>query len=216
MNSTPPRPVEEEVAQIQRRADQSCSIHAWLRDRYQWRANLLDYSVLALSTYLAGMIFVEPKIGIKLSPGDEPQIWIGCLSLAVFFLSIIQFKSGWRTRAAAHAKSCEEYARVKSDCRALRKNGLQITNSAYDRVRGRYDLAQDLGTAIPEKDFLRGKALHHRKVFVSQYIDTHPGAWPSVVYLKLFLRDNFNMKLLVPHEKAKTPEDQCSSSLQRS
>lgn len=208
-----PRPIEEEVTQIQRRADQSCSIHSWLRDRYRERANFLDYSVLALSTYLVGMVFVEPKIGIKLSFGLDPQLWIGCLSLAVFFLSIVQFKNGWRTRAEAHAKSAEEYFRVKSDCRALRKTGVQITTTSHQRIKARYDLAQELGTEIPEKEFLREKALHHRKVFVSQYIDSYPGTWPPLVILKLFLRDNFNMKLLLPHEKA-NQTDQGTSPVQ--
>jgi hypothetical protein len=141
------------------------------------------------------MVFVEPKLGVRLSLGMDPQLWTGALSLIVFFLSIVQFKSDWKEIAEAHAKSFEEYAKVKSDCRALRKTGRQITGPDCERVRARYDLAQELGTPIPEAEFLGGKAHHLRKVFISRYLDTHPGASIWVVRAKLLLRDNLNIHL---------------------
>lgn len=201
--SAPEKALADEISEMQRRADQFCSIHAWLRDRYRWRANLLDYSVIALSTYIAAMGLIEPKYGLKLSFGSDPQFWIGCIALVVFFLTVVQFKNDWKSRSEDHAKSCEEYARVKSDCRALRKSGVNITNPMHERVRAQYDRAQELGTHIPDRDFLRGKAHHLRKVFVSKYLDTHPGAYPLLVLLKLFLRDNLNFKLLPQDEAQK-------------
>jgi hypothetical protein len=41
--------IEEEMEQIQRRADQSCSAHARLRDRYRRYAALLDYGIIGTS-----------------------------------------------------------------------------------------------------------------------------------------------------------------------
>jgi hypothetical protein len=38
-----------------------------------------------------------------------------------------------------------------------------------------------------------------RKVYISQYLDSHPGASVLLLRAKLFLRDNFNVDLLTPH-----------------
>ena len=191
--------IEAEIASIARKADQACSIHATLRDRYKRRASALDYSIIAISTYLAGLVFVEPTIGLRLSFGLNPQLWIGGLSLANFFFAIVQFKNDWKTAAQTHHRSYLEYAEVKSYCRALTSGASVITAAEYQRIRGRYDLATELGTHIPEKDFLNGKAHHKRKVYISQYLDAHPGASVLLLRAKLFLRDNFNIDLLRPH-----------------
>jgi hypothetical protein len=144
-------------------------------------------------------VFVEPTIGLRLSLGLDPQLWIGGLSLANFFFAIVQFKNDWKTMAQAHHRSYAEYAEVKSNCRTLTSGASAITAAEYQRIRDRYDLATELGTRIPEKEFLNGKAHHKRKVYISQYLDSHPGASVLLLRAKLFLRDNFNVDLLTPH-----------------
>jgi|SRR5579871_21011 len=198
MNGRPAN-IEAEIASIERKADQACSVHARLRDRYERRASALDYSVIAISTYLAGLVFVEPAIGLRLSLGLNPQLWIGGLSLANFFFAILQFKNDWKTVAQAHHRSYVEYAEVKSNCRTLTSGASGITPTEYERIRAQYNLATELGTHIPEKEFLIGKAHHKRKVYISQYLDAHPGVWIPLLRTKLFLRDNFNLDLLKPY-----------------
>src|SRR5690606_29298362 len=99
-----------EIRSLERKADQSCTIHAWLRDRYQLRAAVLDYGLLCATTYLLGLSLVEPAIGIPLSLGADRQVLIAVLSLIVFFLSVIQFKSEWKAKAEAHHRAMKEYA----------------------------------------------------------------------------------------------------------
>lgn len=189
--TTPDRTLTDELRSIRRRANQQSSIHALLRDRNAFRSSLLDYGTLAVSTYLVALIFVEPRIGIRLTFGLDVQLWVGSLSLLTFFLSIVQFKSDWKSKAQAHARSCKEYSVVTGDCRELLSKGRSVTDQDFQRLRTKYDLVSELGTHIPDRDFLTGKAHHLRKVFISGYLDRYPGAWVPLVRARLLLRDTF-------------------------
>jgi len=186
----------DEIKSLERKADQSCTIHAWLRDRNKRRADILDYGLLFATTYLLGLSLVEPAIGISLSFGVDRQVLVSLFSLAVFFLSIVQFKSDWKTNAEAHHRAMKEYADIKSDCRVITSGTRAPTGPELDRIKSRYGMVTDVGTHIPDGSFVHGKAHHLRKVFISQYLDTHPGARPVIVRAKLFLRDNCGIDFL--------------------
>lgn len=190
-----------EIASIERKADQACSIHALLRDRFQRRADLLDYGLMAAATYLVGLSLVEPALGISLSLGLDRTKLTTVLTLITFFLSAVQFKNDWKAKAQAHQRSFDGYAEVKAACRTLTSGVRAVTAPEHQRIRDEYDVVTKIGTHIPDDRFLTGKAHHQRKVFVSRYLDAHPGARPVVVKLKLFLRDNLNLDLLGPDGK---------------
>ncbi len=192
--------IEDEIASLGRRADQACTIHAFLRDRYAWRADALDYSLMAVSTYLLGLSFVEPVVGISLSFGADTKIVVAILSIATFFLSVVQFKSDWKLLTQAHSDAFSESAAVKSECGTI-LNGTRVASLAeLQRIRGRYDLIADTTTPIPESQFVKGKARHLRKIYLSRYLDSHPGALPALIFAKLVLRDNFGINLLAPSD----------------
>lgn len=205
MNDRPAN-LATEISSILRKADQSCSIHAWLRDHYTRFATMLDYGLMAATTYLLGLSLVEPAIGLPFSFGIDRNVLIATFSLAVFFLSVVQFKNDWKSQAQAHQRAFKEYAAVKSDCRVFTSGTRSITQAEYQRIRDRYDMVTEVGTHIRDNAFANGKAHHARKVFVSQYLDHHPGARPWIVQAKLFLRDNLSINLLSDHAKTKEPE----------
>lgn len=188
--------IETEIASLERKADQSCSIHAGLRDLYEHLANALDYSLMFATTYLLGLTFVEPTIGLRLSLGFPPPIVVAVLSLLTFFLSIVQFKSHWKTKAQDHHISFTEYAKVKKECRMITSGSRAATSPELQRIRAIYDAATEKGTDIPDRLFVQGKASHVRKVYISRYLDSHPGARVPLVKFKLFLRDNLGIDLL--------------------
>lgn len=188
--------IEAEIASIERKADQSCSIHAWIRDRNQRYAVILDYGLMGATTYLLGLSLVEPAIGLPLSLGFDRPILMSVLSLLAFFLSVVQFKNDWKGRAAAHHRAFREYAAIKSSCRAITSGVHAVTSAEHQRIRDRYDAVTDVGTHIPDSMFIKGKARHIRKIYVSKYLDRHPGARPLIVHIKLFLHHNFKMDLL--------------------
>ncbi len=188
--------IEDEIASLARRSDQTCTIHAFLRDRYTWRADVLDYSLMAVSTYLLGLSFVEPVVGVSMSFGADTKILVAILSIATFLLSVVQFKSDWKLFAQAHSDAFSESAAVKSECGAILNGTRAASLAELQRIRSRYDLIADTTTPIPESQFVKGKARHLRKIYLSKYLDTHPGALPTLVFAKLILRDNFGINLL--------------------
>lgn len=185
-----------EIAKISRKADQACSIHASLRDKFTTKAKILDYLLMAATTYLLGLTLVEPAIGLPLSLGFDRTLFITTMSLITFFLSIVLFKNDWKTIAEAHHQSFKEYANVKAECRAITSGSKVANEVVYQRIRDSYNVVTDIGTHIPEKEFLNGKKRHKKKVFISKYIDEHPGAWIWLVKLKLLIRDNFSIDFL--------------------
>jgi len=140
--------------------------------------------------------FVEPTIGLRLSFGFATQIVVASFSLVTFFLSIVQFKSHWKNKAQDHHISFTEYANVKKECRMITSGSRAATSPELQRIRSLYDAATEKGTDIPNRVFVQGKASHVRKVYISRYLDSHPGAWTSLVKLKLFLRDNLGIDFL--------------------
>ena len=71
-----------------------------------------------------------------------------------------------------------------------------MTAAEHHRIRDQYDTVSKIGTHIPDTAFLSGKAYHQRKVFLSRYLDAHPGTWLPILRVKLFLKDNFNLDLM--------------------
>jgi hypothetical protein len=173
--------IVDEIRSLERKADQLCTIHAWLRDRYKFRAAFLDYGLLGGTIYLLGLSLVEPAIGIPLSFGCDRQVLIAVSSLIVFFFSVVQLKSDWKTNAEAHHRAMKEYADIKSDCRAVTSGTRSPNSPELDRIKSRYSVVTDVGTHIPDGSFVNGKAHHLRKVFVSKYLD---GCYPPSAQLR--------------------------------
>jgi hypothetical protein len=182
--------IETEIASIERKADQSCSIHAQLRDHYTRLANWLDYSLMAATTYLLAIAFVEPALGLRLTFGAPTQLVNAFVTLSAFFLSVVQFKNEWKSKAHDHHISFTEYAGVKKECRMITAGTRAASLPELQRIRAIYDAATEKGADIPNRKFVHGKAAHLRKVYISRYLDSHPGAWVPLVKFKLFLRDN--------------------------
>jgi hypothetical protein len=169
--------------------------HANLRDRYNRRATLLDLAVMALSTWLTSVVFIEPRINLKLTPfGIDPQLWVGLLGVFTFFLSIVQLRVDWKGRSDAHRRSFDLYSEVKRECGYLLASQQPLTAESSQRVLSRYDLATEVGTHMPESEFLAQKRNHLRKIEVSKYLDKHPSASISLLRAKFWWRDNWPRK----------------------
>lgn len=186
-----------EVERIERVSDMMCSMHSKLRDIFSRRALLLDLSIMACSLWLVSMVFIEPAIGKSLSPfGLGNEIWIGLLAIFTFFLSIFQFKVGWKSASQAYKKSADFYASIKRECVYIISKNELIAIEKCKHLFNRYDSAGDICVPIPEKKFLSLKKYHKRKVFISQYLDKNPSI--SIVLLKMKLWWKNNIKTALP------------------
>jgi len=188
--------IEAEIVSVERKADQLCSIHAQLRDRYTRFSSYLDYSLMATTTYLLAIAFVEPTIGLWLTFGAPIQIINSTVTLVAFFLSVVQFKNEWKSKAHQHHISFSEYASVKKECRMITAGTRAASLPELQKIRAIYDAATEKGTDIPNNMFVHGKATHLRKIYISRYLDAHPGASVPLIKFKLFMRDNLEIDLL--------------------
>jgi hypothetical protein len=66
-----------------------------------------------------------------------------------------------------------------------------VSDRDFQRLADRYDMASDVGTNIPEKDFLILKRRHKLKGAISRLLDKRPGSILWLTKIKLILRDNW-------------------------
>jgi hypothetical protein len=186
--------LRDEIERIRSVADMLCTAHANLRDRFARRALVLDLSILAMTTWLVALAFIEPRINVSLTPfGLVPQVWIGLLAVFTFFLSLLQIKVDWKGRADAHKRSLDLYAEVKREAGYLLASGDEPDENACRRVLARYDMASATCIAVPEHEFLRQKRRHRSKVAVSKYLDKYPSASITLTRIRFWIRDNIRL-----------------------
>lgn len=179
-----------ELKRASRIADQMCTAHAILHDRYYWRGLVLDVLLLACAVWLNAMVFVEPAIGQKLSPfGIDSKLWLGCLGIVVFFLSVAHVRVGWKGKRDSHAKARAFYASTKLECRHLLSRDEAVDDACFKNLMDRYAFGGETHIEIPESQFLPLKKRHKLKELTSRYLDRHPGVSLLCLRLRLWWRD---------------------------
>lgn len=182
--------IKVELLRIRKVADMLCTGHAVLRDRYARRAFVLDVVVLACATWIVALSFVDPLLNLKLTPRFvTPTIWVGLLSVCVFFLSLVQLKTDWKSRSDAHRRTLDLYAEVKREAGYILASS-ESDESASRRVLSRYDMASAVGVGLPEKEFLRLKRMHHIKVAISKKLDICPSTSITFLRVRMWFADN--------------------------
>jgi|GEM_PF-2562280 len=180
----------DELTRVRRVADQSCSAHARLRDRYKSLATVLDTVVLCASAWVTALALVDPAFALRLTPAGMPStLWIGLLSIAVFVATLVQLRLDLKGKADAHRRAFEAQSEIKYAANDAEQHAGDADRLAA--VYGKVALAAAVGVSIPEKEFLPQKALHLRKVEISKLLDKRPFASLALVRLRLWLRDNF-------------------------
>jgi len=182
---------KEEVQRIKRVSDQLCTCHSILGDRFRRRAHILTTIIFASSTWMLALVFVEPTIGKKLSPyGIDHTLWIGVLSIITFFVSILELLLNWRECAERHEQSLEYYAGIKQFCKQLLSQDI-ISDTEYNHLQHRYMLASEMCESVSDRDFIKLKQKHLKKIALSKYLDKYPHTLLPLLSLRLFLKDTF-------------------------
>jgi hypothetical protein len=114
---------------------------------------------------------------------------VGCLSVGVFFLSIVQLKTDWKGRADAHRRTLDLYAEVKREAGYVLASA-EVDEASCRRVLSRYDMASAVGVELPEKDFLYLKRKHRIKIAISKQLDAAPSTSIVLLRLKMWFADN--------------------------
>lgn len=185
-------PVTTRLKSIKRVADQTCSAHAELRDRYANLAFALDLLILSASAWTLTLAFADPAIAARLAPFRiPPTIWTGLMGVAIFLATLTQLKLDLKGRSDAHRRACDAQADVKkaaADAARREEDPDRLTE-----VEARLALASAIGVPVPEREFVRLKRKHLQKVALSRHLDAHPFASPTRLRWTWWWRDNFGV-----------------------
>jgi hypothetical protein len=182
---------DTELERKYRVLDQLVSMHSRRRDIFKKRALLLNISLLTSSIVLNAFVFAPDNLfAFANISNNEQKLWIGLTSVAVLVLSIIELKVNFEGTAQDHARAAEKLAALKHEFRSAHGSfdatALKTLSDAYARV---FD---DI-VSIPDREFLRLKAYHLRKVALSKLLSKHPTALFWVLKCKVIVRGTLNM-----------------------
>ncbi len=181
----------EELKQQAQVVDMMLTMHSILANRYHRRAQVLDILLVAVSTILVALTFLDPQILVHINTRPESaRILIGLCSILVFLLSIIALIVDWKGKARQHLEAFKTLNPLKSEWRDL----LASYNEYDDRYKAEFSRksALILGNLvpIPDSQFNRLKARHYRKVMLSKMISANSGSSIIVLRLRLWYRRN--------------------------
>lgn len=183
-------PTTSEIKRIKRVADQTCSAHARLRDVYAAWATIFDTVVLCAAAWTTALALCDPVFAARLTPLHwSPVFWIGLLSIATFIATLVQLKLDLRGKSDAHRRAFDAQTEIKHAANDAEQHPDDGERAAA--VRAKVALAAGVGVSIPERQFLRQKAIHLRKVAISRILDDRPFASLPLLRTQLWWRDNF-------------------------
>jgi hypothetical protein len=177
---------DEELRRRQRVADMMLTMHAILRDRYKWRATLLDIGVFAASTFLCATTFLDPSLvrGVGLSI-DAVRVITGICSVVLFFLSILALIVDWKQKASQHQHACRSLSDVKAKTRELLAAPQNDSSrSTEEFLRASAFIMSEL-PPVPDAQFAALKAKHKKKLALSDLLDSHPTAPLWILRMRL-------------------------------
>lgn len=184
---------EERIEKLLNKCDQMISQHAYLRDRYGNNALTLDIILILFSASLSALVFAPPDFPAQyISQNFDNQPLIGGISLVVFVASILSWKVDWKSKQSSHAEAAKLLSELKQRLITAIQSEAPIRPDLEESLKADYDLVLQKCTPIPEKDFLRTKQYHKRKITISRHLDENPHATLCLLKLRLLLRDNFH------------------------
>lgn len=186
--------MDEEILRIAKISDQGCSIHSALRDKYYRLSALFDVIVMLITVWLISLSFVDESFSLEITPFQiKPKIWTGMLAMVAFVLTLGPLLLRWREKCDLHGKAVEQYYSIKQQCKNISVKGCDSLQDAGRLIQNRYEIVNNNTIAIPERLYNKYKRKHLFKKAVNKNLSTNPGAWVSVIKIKLLIRDNWKV-----------------------
>lgn len=178
-----------ELKRIKRVADMVVTAHAFLKERYLAFSLISDVLLFTCAAILCIITFADRAILAKYF-GIRYTLFIGILAIVSFIYSFISNQLGWKVKAEKHKVAFEKYMDLKFECADILKRIDEGETIDINRFLEKYYTLTPCIISIPEKLFLKCKKHHILKVFISKYIDEHPGVFIPLLKMKLWIRDN--------------------------
>lgn len=167
--------------------------YSLLRDRFERLATLHRAGLLFVSVVLISLTFldVQQLKGYGLPP-LKTLLALRALTVALFFLTLLEYHFDWIGRARSYGYACERLAN-------LRGHQLQKGRSPSPRVRQGLEVEywSVIGALprIPEGSFLKLAHRHQRKMALKRSISSNPGR-PLWVHRLIFALSGFHIQPL--------------------
>ena len=175
----------EELSHHRRVVDMMLTMHSALRDRYSRRALAADLLLLLFSLILNALVFLDPSILKALGVNqDAARVAIGVFSVVLLFLSLVSWRVDWKERAQAHSQAADTLGKLKLDCKSV----IEAVPADEHLIEEQADTCAWVLNSlpkIPEAQFIKLKALHKRKIRLSQLLDTFPAVPLPILRAKL-------------------------------
>lgn len=166
--------------------DQMLSQHAAMRDKYRRRSISLRLLLLLCSVMLCGLTLVTVTDWEVIGIDPESGRWIlavaGCV---VFFLSLTEMLVNWPESYESHRSATVRLGELKGRLRD-RLTQDELSHRMAKQIGKECDEVLSQMVPIPEREFLKLKARHVRKIAVSRALDDRPGAPVWLLHLELW------------------------------
>ena len=178
----------EEILRQKKVLDMMITMHAILRDRYKFRALIVDIILFSFAVILNALVFVDYSFFENLGINKVTlQILIGIFSIGIFLLSVIVILVNWKEKSDQHANAGSQLSKLLNDCRYI----LQINEPAEkQKLLSTFNISykeiNDSIIKIPDNKFLSLKSKHLKKVALSKLLDENPQKSLWKLRLKLF------------------------------
>jgi len=179
----------DELKRIKRVADMMVTAHAFLKERYRVVSLTSDVLLFACATILCVITFGDRDMFVKYF-GTKYNLYIGILAIVTFIYSFVSNQLNWKVKAEKHKIAFEKYLDLKFECAEILKGIEEEEQVKISKFLEKYYTLTPCIISIPEKLFLKCKKHHISKVFISKYLDEHPGASILLLKIKLWFRDN--------------------------
>jgi hypothetical protein len=179
------------------------TMHSILANRYRRRSQFLELSMLAISTVLVALTFVDPQVLSYFNiQADTARVLLGICSILVFFLSIVSLVVNWKGKSTQHREAFNTLISLKSEWREVRSSFDDLDERSRGEFARKSSLILSTLIPIPDVQFNRLKAQHYRKVELSKLISTHPGTSITLLRARLWWRSNRRaLSVKLPDEK---------------
>ena len=189
--SSEPRKARDELQRLRRLVDQQVTAHSNMAGSMASAQRIKDITIFAFSILLAATVFVDPAILSLFFANDmSSRLALGVVSLTIFFLSSLSLFLGWTRKAVEHESTTTELFEIKQMIRE------ELAREKFDDdratlIKKRYDLVNTKAPKLNDKQFLKAKAKHLKKVRLSKMLDRKPHASVICLRFRFWIHDNF-------------------------
>jgi hypothetical protein len=163
-----------EIDRQRRLIDQMMTAHSVLRDRYRRRATAMTCALLAAAVLATAFAFASGDARVvTFGVSAQRSTWLGWFAVLTFAVTLFELVVGWRGSMQRYSDAVRQLAALKTEYRTPPEAGGEIAER--DRRSQRYQAVMDSVPDLPERQFVRLKAMHLRKVELSRILSDHPG-----------------------------------------